>query len=293
MDFLFRQGNERLYDPETMLIHMYANDCVPDETGFFTTNELGAYLEKKLKKLEYQLEHLPEDAPTAASVSPRELLEFRCKVARDQLAMIEAVDPENVMQDSGEVQPEDLCVKKKTIESKYQPQWYRLPELVGQIEQMRFWRSSGEVYANLEEKYDVWLEELNHRIEGMIPANLAPNRESEGEPGRQKFRFLNSYLHGAFLERAEDIIACWYLNDRFPYGIDLEQMYRVERALKRQLDALDNEEAACRERGELALWQLRCQLREEQLDQIQEKIALTESLVPTQMLMSDVRKDLC
>lgn len=195
-DFLFRQGNERLYDPETMLIHMYANNCVPDETGFFATDILGEYLEKKLKKLEYQLEHLTEDAPTAASVSPKELLEFRCKVARDQLAMIEAVDRENVMQDSGEVQPEDLCVKGKTIESKFPPQWYRLPELVGQI----------------------------------------------------------------------------------------EQMHRVERALKRQLDALNDEEAACRERGELALWQLRCQLRAEQLDQIQEGIALTESLVPTMWL---------
>lgn len=292
-DFLFRPNDVRLDDPEALLMHWYCNDCFPDETGFFAVDTLENYLDKQLGILEEQLAELQEDEPTSATVKPRELLIYRCEVKRKQLGLIAELKKSDIMLAADELPPEDHCEKEKSIVSKYGPQWYSMPELVNQIEQMRLYRASKESYSGLEEKYDAWLEELNRRIEGLLPHSAVPNEDSdEKHECRKQIRFLNSFLNGGDLERTEELLYCWYLSERFPFSMDLEKMYRIEKELKRQLSALDDEEERYNERGESDLWRLRYDLREDQLDEIQERIFTSESLVPTMSAFSDLRKEL-
>lgn len=71
------------------------------------------------------------------------------------------------------------------------------------------------------------------------------------------------------LERAEDIVAGWYLSDDFPVITSCEKMQQVEAELKRQQAALEAEEPALENEAEHALWQFRMEQRAEQLEQVQ------------------------
>lgn len=292
-DFLFRPNDVRLDDPEALLMHWYCNNCFPDETDFFVVDTLEKYLQKQLAKLEEQLAQLQEDESTSATVKPREFLNFRCEIKHKQLELIAELKKPDIVLAADELPPEDHCEKEKSIVSKYGPQWYRMPELVNQIEQMRLYQASKESYSGLEEKYDAWLKELNRRIEGLLPHSAVSNKTSDEKYGcRKQIRFLNSFVNGGDLERTEELLYCWYLNERFPFSMDLEKMYRIEKELKRQLSALDEEEERYNERGESDLWLLRYHLRENQLDEIQERICSCESLVPTISAFSDLWKEL-
>ncbi len=158
---------------------------------------------------------------------------------------------------------------------------------------MRLYRASKELYSSLEEKYEAWLEELNRRIESLLPHSALPNETFEEKHGCSKqIRFLNSFVNGGDLKRTENLLCCWYLNERFPFSMDLEQMYRVEKELKRQLVALDDEEEHYNERDESDLWRLRYHLREDQLNEIQERIRRAESPFPTMSVCDDMWKEL-
>lgn len=291
-DFLFRPNDVRLNDPEALLMYWYCNDCFPDETGFFAVDTLENYLQNQLAKLEEQLAQLREDESTLATVKPREFLNFRCEIKHKQLELIAELKKSDVVLAADELPPEDHCEKAKSIVSKYGPQWYRMPELVNQIEQMKLYQASKESYSGLEEKYDAWLKELNRRIEGLLPHSAVSNETSDEKHGCQKqIRFLNSFVNGGDLERTEELLYCWYLNECFPFSMDLEKMYRIEKELKRQLSELDEEEERYNERGESDLWLLRYHLLENQLDEIQERICSCESLVPTMSAFSDLWKE--
>lgn len=287
-DFIFHPNDVLWNDPEPLLLHWYCHGCIPDETGFFVANKLEKYLKNKLAEMEEQLAQMQEEEDTPATVKPKEFLNYRCEVKRKQLELIADLNKPRILLTADELPPEDNCEKEKTIVSSYGPQWYRMPELVKQIEQMRLYREAKESYVGLDENYDVWLEELNRRIEGLLPFTPVTEQENSGN----KVRFLHCYVYGGELERTEELLYCWYLNDRFPFSMDLEKMYRIEKELKRQLSALDDEEERYNERGESDLWLLRYHLREDQLDEIQESICTAESLVPTMLAFSDLLKEL-
>lgn len=71
------------------------------------------------------------------------------------------------------------------------------------------------------------------------------------------------------LERAEDIVGCWYLLDDFALIVSCEKLQQVEAELKRQQAALEAEEPALENEAEHGLWEFRREQKAEQLEQIQ------------------------
>lgn len=287
-DFIFRPNNLHLDDPQALLLHLYCYDSSPVDVDHSTAAILKDYLKEQLAELESQLGSLQEDESATSTVKPQEFLRYRCEVKREQIALFDEVCNTGHMLDADEQPFESLCEKEKTVTSKHGPQWYRLPELVSHIEQMRLCQASEEPYAGLNEKYDAWLEELNRRIESLLPHDL----ESSGNPAEergcsQQIRFLNSFVNGGYLERTEELLYCWYLNDCFPFSMDLKKMYRIEKELRYQLNVLNDEEEDYKARGESELWLLRLCLREKQLKQIRGQIEKAESLVSTTPSKSD------
>ena len=112
------------------------------------------------------------------------------------------------------------------------------------------------------------LDELNRRI----LRKLGVVELQSDEEGPKEFRqdhSITSWVRGSELETAEDIIACWYLSDDFPWGLDFEQMVLLQQKLKEQMETLEAEESEYEELDALDLWRFRRDIKAEQLEQIQ------------------------
>ena len=152
-------------------------------------------------------------------------------------------------------------------------------ELVGAIEQMQCHLLSREreregdalqrsAWEFERSRIQEMLDELNRRILKKLGVVEFQSEEEEPEEFRQGHS-VTSWIRGSELETAEDIIACWYLSDRFPRGLNFEQMTRIEQKLKEQMETMETEEAEYEEHDSLDLWRFRQDIKAEQLEQIQ------------------------
>lgn len=112
------------------------------------------------------------------------------------------------------------------------------------------------------------LDELNRRILRKLGIVELP-KEEEGPAEFRQDPSVTGWVRGSELETEEDIIACWYLSDCFPWGLSFEQMMRIEQKLKEQREALEAEESEYEKLDALDLWRFRWDIKSEQLEQIQ------------------------
>ena len=116
---------------------------------------------------------------------------------------------------------------------------------------------------------DDLLDELNR----CLLKKLGVMESQSGEEGPEEFRedhSVTSWARGSKLKTAEDIIACWYLSNAFPWGLDFKQMTQIQQKLKEQMQTLEAEEAEYEDLNALELWRFRRDIKAEQLEQIQD-----------------------
>lgn len=151
-------------------------------------------------------------------------------------------------------------------------------ELVASIEQIKCYLLHREDNCEKEtirktecevEQEDVqWLlDELNRCLLKKLGVVELQSEEEEPEEFRQDHS-VTSWIRGSELETAEDIIACWYLSDAFPWDLDFEQMMQIQQKLKEQMETLEAEESEYEELDALDLWRFRRDIKAEQLEQI-------------------------
>lgn len=115
---------------------------------------------------------------------------------------------------------------------------------------------------------DTMLEELNRHILDKLGSEGCQGGEEEPLEF-QTDPTMTAWVRGSELASEEDIIACWYLSDAFPWGMDFTQMVQIQRKLKEQMQTLEAEEAEYEELDDLDLWRFRRDIKAEQLEQIQ------------------------
>ena len=150
-----------------------------------------------------------------------------------------------------------------------------LQELVASIEQIECFLLHRKAGSEKETAYQVGQdgllmlqEELNRCLQEKLGVAELQNTgdepaEFQGDPS------ATVWTRGSELNAAEDIIACWYLSECFPWGLCFEQMMGIEQKLKEQMDALEAEEAEYETMDALELWRFRRDIKAEQLEQLQ------------------------
>ena len=150
-----------------------------------------------------------------------------------------------------------------------------LQELVASIEQIECFLLHRKAGSEKETAYQVGQdgllmlqEELNRCLQEKLGVAELQNTgdepaEFQGDPS------ATVWTRGSELNVAEDIIACWYLSECFPWGLCFEQMMGIEQKLKEQMDALEAEEAEYETIDALELWRFRRDIKDEQLEQLQ------------------------
>ncbi len=96
--------------------------------------------------------------------------------------------------------------------------------------------------------------------------------ETLDDGGLEEFettQVMQIMTNGHRLESVEDIIACWYVLEGFPFCLDLAQMACIKEKLQEQLEMLEAEKVSYKKQGELKLWRFRRMIKADQLEQIE------------------------
>lgn len=110
---------------------------------------------------------------------------------------------------------------------------------------------------------------LEKRMEEALGVQTEELPCQEDQPEEFRDQGLSAWASGRELENPEDLLACWYLSDAFPWGLDFEQMVQILQKLKEQMETLEAEESEYEELDALDLWRFRRDIKAEQLEQIQ------------------------
>lgn len=263
-----------LQKPEDFILYWYVHGEFPYDMDSYD-------LEKVHRELQDMLGELLDDE------EGDEYWRYQCDQKETQLARIKEM--------IGRCMPEDDGVRMDHAEEDagepvflahlfFAPDTAELNqrELVGAIEQMQCHllsrASEREGDALLRSAWEFersqiqeMLDELNRRILRKLGVVELQSEEEEPEEFHQDHS-VTSWVRGSELETAEDIIACWYLSDAFPWGLDFEQMVQIQQKLKEQMETLEAEEAEYEELDDLDLWRFRRDIKAEQLEQVQTKM---------------------
>ena len=260
-----------LQKPEDFILYWYVHGEFP--------NDMDSYdLEKVRRELQDLLDELWEENEGDAYWA------YQCSQRQAQLARIREMISRCIPEDDGvrmEHAEEENGEPFIFAELFFAPDTAELnqKELVGAIEQMQCHLLSREREREGDAlQRSAWefersqiremLDELNRRI----LRKLGVVELQSDEEGPKEFRqdhSITSWVRGSELETAEDIIACWYLSDDFPWGLDFEQMVLLQQKLKEQMETLEAEESEYEELDALDLWRFRRDIKAEQLEQIQ------------------------
>lgn len=260
-----------LKKPEDFILYWYVHGEFP--------NDMDSYdMEKVRRELQDMLDELLDDE------EGDEYWSYQCDQKETQLTQIKEMIGRCIPEDDGvrmDHADEDAGEPIFLAHLFFAPDTAELnqPELVGAIEQMQCHLLSRESEREGDDlQRSAWeferaqihgmLDELNRRILKKLGVVELQSEEEEPEEFRQDHS-VTSWIRGSELETAEDIIACWYLSDSFPWGLDFEQMMRIEQKLKEQMETLEAEEAEHEELDALDLWRFRWDIKAEQLEQIQ------------------------
>lgn len=238
-------------------------------------------LEKVHRELQDMLDELLEED------EGDEYGDYQCQQRKAQLAQIKEMIDRCVPEDDGvrmEHAEEDDGEPVFLAHLFFAPDTAELnqKELVGAIEQMQChllsWASEQEGDALQRPAWEFersqtqeMLDELNRRILRKLGVVELQGEEEEVEKFRQDHS-VTSWARGSELETAEDIIACWYLSDCFPWGLSYDQLLLIQQKLKEQMETLEAEESEYEELDALDLWRFRRDIKAEQLEQIQTKM---------------------
>ena len=265
-----------LQKPEDYILYWYVHGEFP--------NDMDSYdLEKVRRELQDMLDELLDDE------EGDEYWSYQCDQKETQLARIQEMIDRCIPEDDGvrmDPAEEDEGEPFILAELFFAPDMEELnqQELVEAIEQMQYHLLSLESEREGDTlQQSAWefersqiremLDELNRRILRKLGAVELQSEEEEPKEFRQDHS-ITSWARGSELEKAEDIIACWYLSDDFPWGLDFEQMVLLQQKLKEQLETLEAEESKYEELDALDLWRFRRDIKAEQLEQIQTRMHL-------------------
>lgn len=260
-----------LKEPEDFIIYWYIHGEFPNDMD-------SCDVEKVRRELQDMLDELLEDE------EGDEYWSYQCQQKKVQLVQIKEMIGRYIPEDDGvrmEHADEDEGEAVFLAHLFFAPDTAELnqKELVGAIEQMQCHLLSREserdgdalqrsAWEFEQSQIQGMLDELNRRILRKLGIVEIRNEEDEPEEFRQDHS-VTSWFHGGELETTEDIIACWYLLDYFPWRLSFEQMMRIEQKLKEQMETLETEEAEYEELDALGLWRFRRDIKAEQLEQIQ------------------------
>lgn len=263
-----------LMKPEDFILYSYVHGEFPNDMD-------SCDMEKVRRELQDQLDALLEDE------EGDEYWSYQCEQKRVQLAQIKELvercipEDDGVRMDHGE---EDAGEPVFLAHLFFAPDTAELNqrELVGAIEQMQCHLLSRESEREGDAlQRSAWefersqiqgmLDELNRRILRKLGVVELQSEEDEPEEFRQDHS-ITSWVRGSELETVEDIIACWYLSDAFPWGLSCDQLLQIQQKLKEQVETLEAEESEYEELDALDLWRFRRDIKAEQLEQVQTKM---------------------
>lgn len=267
-----------LQKPEDFILYWYVHGEFPHDMDSYD-------LEKVRRTLQDLLDELYEED------EGDEYWAYQCRQRKAQLARIREMIDRCIPEDDGvrmEHAEEDDGEPIFLAHLFFAPDTAELNqrELVGAIEQMQYHllsrKSEREGDALQRSAWEFersqireMLDELNRRILKKLGVVELQSEEEEPKEFRQDHS-ITSWARGSELEKAEDIIACWYLSDDFPWGLDFAQMVQIQQKLKAQMKTLEAEEAAYEELDDLDLWRFRRDIKAEQLEQIQTMMRQSE-----------------
>ena len=260
-----------LQKPEDFILYWYVHGEFPHDMDSYD-------LEKVRRELQDLLDELWEED------EGDEYWAYQCSQRNAQLARIREMISRCIPEDDGvrmDSAEEDEGEPFILAELFFAPDAAELnqKELVGAIEQMQCHLLSREseregdalqrsAWEFERSQIQEMLDELNRRILGKLGV-VELQSEEEGPKEFRQDHSVTSWIRGSELETAEDIIACWYLSDAFPWGLDFEQMVLLQQKLKEQMETLEAEESEYEELDALDLWRFRRDIKAEQMEQIQ------------------------
>ncbi len=268
------------------ILYWYVKDCFAHDMDEETIHAVRLKLEYQMIDWLDEMDEMSEKDADVEFTPHFQLQKFRCEEKQMQLDQLDRIK-------NGDAHER----RKKALKAAYDhlpvgiamdqaPQWLGMPELVEEIEKIKLCMKQSKDLPNdllmeLNAKSDALLDELNRRMISIIctctGCNAADRKNLENVAPQEGIAYPVCFLEGSALERPEDYIYCWYLNERFPYHMGLEQQRCVEAALKQQLDALEEMQDMYKNDEKSSLWYQSCVLKEKQLEEIKEDIFFTES----------------
>lgn len=274
-----------LFSPEDHLLFWYAYDYFAPDMDLETLNQVRAEVEYQMVDLLDQLDEMPNDSEDADASKVYQLCEFRSEEKQRQMDQLDAMELEK----SPSRRPKELRHTQVfsdesqlpiSVDMDAEPQWFSITELIDQIEKIKLYHREeilleDPLKSKLEARNEALLQELNCRMMSILAhcegchtpldqllAPVAP---------QGRIRFVPAFLEGSSLKRPEDLIACWYLNECFPYEMSEEQIQQVREKLCKMQNTLEEMWDPHRHDIESDLLIVRCKLKEQQLEEVTEE----------------------
>lgn len=263
-----------LQNEQDYVIYWYVEGCFPEDMEY-------CEIEKVERELRDRLDWLSEDLPLKIEPWEYRLWKYRQKLLTDQLDELALLKRQNDRDDWDDWDDWDGVRMNENADEDEEgspvfmfwvpdepedPESLTMEELIAQIEKQQF--------------ILLGLKEVEFGAEGI-------DRPFNWQEGVDRVNALLEKLHGLLEQRMtevqgvrihadmgdketpEEIIAGWYLNECFPSDLNAEEMMQVERKLREQLTALEDEESEYEEADNLELWKYRRDLKANLIDDIQ------------------------
>lgn len=257
--------------PEDYILYWYIH-------GEFPYDMDGCDMKKVWRELQDQLDELLDDGEGDG------YWDYQCIQRKEQLKQIKEMMERCIPEDDGvQMEKEMFRIVRLPYFGQlfrvYNPEERSRQELVASIEQIKCYLLHREDSCEKEtirktecevEQEDVqWLlDELNRCL--LKKLGVVEIQNIGDEPAEfHEDHFITSWARGSELKSPQDIIACWYLSECFPWGLSFKQLAKIEQKLKVQMVTLEAKEADYEDLNALELWRFRMDIRAEQLEQIQ------------------------
>lgn len=271
---------------DDQILYWYTYDCFAHHMDEEMIPQVRLRLEYKMIDWLDELDEMIEENPDVEFTAYYQLQKFRCDEKQRQIEQLDRMV--TARSAGGRNQKQEASCHPLPIGVVWDqvPQWLGMPELIEEIEKVKLCMKQAETFpdnqvAKLETKHNELLDELNRRMVAIVCSCIGCDEPEQAvlEHAQQlgDIPYPVCFLEGGALKQPEDVIHCWYLNERFPFKMHLEQLKCVESVLKQQLAALEDAYDVYNNDGERSLWELSCELKERQLDQIREEIYAAEA----------------